>query len=250
MSWTLANPAAWLTAFPPDPLRAGTVLLFAEVFGVNEHIADVARHFGALGQNVVVVNLRHRETHMKVDYADDPAAMTWALQQSEQSIFTDVKACIDMVRTLGIASELTSVGLRFGGRLAALAAAHFPESINRVIAIYPNGLLGEPRLPNLGVSLSERMHGLRAAMYFIFAEQDPYVSHDEVEKIGTLLTLAGVPHRIEVVPARDKFLNAWHSNYRPALAISTWRSIESFLRASSHQSGSVTEHSHQKERPR
>src|SRR5690349_19582664 len=85
MNGYLARPAA------PGPHPA--LLVFQEIFGVNEHIRDVARRFAAEGYVALAPDLFHRfAPGYEGSYDDVPASMAVAGKLVPEGVIADITA--------------------------------------------------------------------------------------------------------------------------------------------------------------
>ena len=235
--WAFGGPVAWLEEFPPTPAQGPGIVLFAEVFGINEHLLETAIRLASGGRSVVAVNVFHRSTSASVSYDQPELALQRSQSLRREEIEQDIAACVALLRSKGITEPFAAVGLRFGGRLALLASAWRGNDFDRVVAVYPVGIMGDDRLPMLAAGLAEEVKSIRAKLLMLFGTADPLVSATERCTIEKTLEENSVPHGIVTVDAADKFLNRFSANYRREAADFAWREIEQFLAMTIVRSG-------------
>lgn len=109
------------TATPP------VLLLISEIFGVHEHIADVARRFARQGYLAIAPDLFVRQGD-PTSVADIPSLMKGIIACTpDAQVMADLDACVAWAASIGGDIERLSVtGWCWGGRIAWLYAAHNP----------------------------------------------------------------------------------------------------------------------------
>ena len=110
--------AAW-RELPPDARRGGLVLI-QEIFGVTDHIRDLARRFAADGYEVLAPSLFERRSRgFEADY--DAAGVARGRELSEATpwaeVAADLQVCVDALQP-----PVFAVGYCWGGTAAWLAA--------------------------------------------------------------------------------------------------------------------------------
>src|SRR6266404_5554794 len=83
---------AWFSRPAGPPTKRG-ILVFPEIFGVNEHIRDVTNRYAGLGFNAISPELFHRTVPSKWEcgYTDFATAMPHMQAVKEPSLESDVK---------------------------------------------------------------------------------------------------------------------------------------------------------------
>lgn len=119
---------AWL-ARPTDRAKASGLIVFQEVFGVNDHIQEVCERFAAEGFVVLAPEVYHRTAPGRIFAYDDYAsAKEHKLALTLAGLEADFKACAAWFnqdrQTEGMA--LGAIGYCMGCRLAFLANAMLP----------------------------------------------------------------------------------------------------------------------------
>jgi len=106
----------------PEGTPKGGLIVLQEIFGVNDHIKDVADRFAAEGYLAIAPMMFDRVGKDIVpDYEDFQGAIdTMQKLDREQSVL-DMQAAADHVRSAG---KVAAVGYCWGGSMADLAACH------------------------------------------------------------------------------------------------------------------------------
>ncbi len=111
-------------ASPPGKARGGLVVV-QEIFGVNQHIRDVADGYAADGYHVLAPAIFDRaERGIELGYDKENVATGVALRQKIglDEMLLDIEACVAALKPAG---KVGIVGYCLGGSLAWLAATRF-----------------------------------------------------------------------------------------------------------------------------
>ncbi len=159
-------------ARPEGTPKAG-VIICQEVFGVNDHIREVADGYARDGYLTLAPSLFDRvERGVELDYGPDDLDRGRELrgQIDWDDIAQDVQAAVDHLRSeLGSDAKVGVIGYAWGGAVAWLAACRLP--VNAAVSYYSGQIFElndeEPQCPML-------LH---------FGEEDPIVDFDQIEAI-------------------------------------------------------------------
>ena len=159
-------------AEPAGKPKGGLVVL-QEIFGVNQHIRNVADRFAAAGYLVVAPCLFDRH-HPGVELAYSPGEVAQGMDIMKAAKKSETM--LDILAAIGAASEAGRVGVAgfcWGGTLAYLSAAHLP-GLSAAVGYYgggiANALSARPKIPLMlhfgekddGIPMSA-VAGIRAA---------------------------------------------------------------------------------------
>ena len=119
---------AWL-ARPEGRAKAPGLLVFQEIFGVNEHIQEVCEKFAAEGFVALAPEVYHRTAPERTfAYGDIAGAREHMAQMTLEGLEADARAAADWFQqdrqTAGTA--MGAIGYCMGGRLAFLANTMLP----------------------------------------------------------------------------------------------------------------------------
>lgn len=200
-------------AQPEGKTGLPVVLVVSEIFGVHEHIADVARRFAKLGYLALAPELFVRQ--------GDPAKMASIPEIQKEiiskvpdaQVMTDLDACVAWAKDNGgNADKLGITGFCWGGRITWLYAAHNPK-IKAGVAWYGR-LVGEksalaPVHPvDVGANLKVPVLGL-------YGGKDGGIPLETVEKMKGELARGGSKSGFVVYQNAG---HAFHADYRPSYA--------------------------------
>ncbi len=205
----------------PEAAPRAAVIVIQEAFGVNEHIRDVTRRFGAAGYHAVAPAMFHRAGGGTADYGDFAAVIPLFEGVTDAGILTDVDAATDHLRGVGFADRAIGiVGFCFGGRVTFLVAAR--RALGAAVGFYGGGIANKGALPF--DALIGEASGLQTPWLGLFGDEDASIPVDDVEAIRT--ALAGAPVPTDVV----RYAGAQHGfhcdarpdNYHAEAAADAW----------------------------
>lgn len=112
-------------AQPAGKKHAHVVLVISEIFGVHEHIADVARRFAKLGYLAIAPDLFARQGDAK-GYSDIAKLQAEIIQRTpDAQVLNDLDATVAWAKAQGgDTTHLGITGFCWGGRIVWLYTAH------------------------------------------------------------------------------------------------------------------------------
>jgi carboxymethylenebutenolidase len=193
----------------PDTPNGCAVIVVQEAFGVNSHIEDVTRRFGALGYRALAPHLFHRLSRQFAAY-DDPSYVELLNQLSDPEMLADIDAVLDHLDAESYpASGIAIVGFCMGGRVSFLVAAH--RTLGAAVGFYGGGI-AVSRRPNLP-ALVESGAGLRTPWLGLFGAEDPHIPLEEVDSIREAVSVAPVDTEVHTFEGAG---HGFHCDDRPA----------------------------------
>ena len=125
------------------------VIVIQEIFGVNDHMKDVANRFADAGFVAAAPDLFHREGKNVIVPFDDMARGGGIRGKlTNDDIIADVSATVDLLKNDPNvdADNIGIVGFCFGGMVSYLAGASVP-GISAAAIYYGGGILPRPDAP-------------------------------------------------------------------------------------------------------
>ena len=189
-------------ARPTDDGKHPGVLLFMEVFGINEHIRSVVDRVAAEGYLVLAPDVFHR-TAPGIELGYDEAGLgkgiglMGAVTASE--LVADMRAALAALEARPECGGrgIGAIGFCFGGHAAYLAACELP--IAATASFYGGGVAvaapGNEPPPTV-----ERSPNIGGRILCIFGENDDYIPLDQVDAVRSALSDAGTRHEVVVYP--------------------------------------------------
>ena len=220
-------------AAPQGRTGLPVVLVLSEIFGVHEHIADVARRFAKLGYLAIAPELFVRQGDAKA-YTETSRLLDEVVSKvPDLQVLSDLDAAAAWARGQG--GDLTRLGVTgfcWGGRITWLYAAH-NAAVKAGVAWYGR-LVGEatPLAPRHPIDVAAQLNGPVLGLY---GGADAGIPLDTVAKMrGALASGNAAARKSEIVVYPDT-PHAFHADYRPsyrkAAAEDGWRRCLAWFQA-------------------
>ncbi len=198
-------------AQPEGKSNLPVVLVISEIFGVHEHIADVARRFAKQGYLALAPELFIRQGDPG-SYGTVAELMKEVVSKvPDEQVMNDLDACVAWAgQNGGDTGKLGITGFCWGGRIVWLYCAHNPK-VKAGVAWYGR-LVGDrtaltPRHPiDIASSLTVPVLGLYGA-------KDAGIPLESIEKMKAALAKAN--NKSEFVVFANSG-HAFHADYRPS----------------------------------
>jgi carboxymethylenebutenolidase len=220
---TLAPGFGGYLALPPAGRGPGLVL-FQEIFGVNEHIRAVAEQYALDGFVVLAPDTFWRQApRVELGYVGAEREQAIQLMQgyAPADALADIGASVEALRARPevVGAKVGAFGYCMGGRLAYLAAA--TTRIDAAVAFYGGGIHGQ----------LEHAAAIGCPIQFHYAEQDDNIPLDAVERVRA--ALAGKTTEVHVYPGAHHGFNCWAraSYHAPSAALAHGRALAFLARA-------------------
>lgn len=212
---------AYLT-HPADGEPRPAVLLYMDALGLRPQLRAMADRLADAGYLVLVPNMFYRHGRAPVFELPefiDPAARPEVFRSimpamqalTPDAAMRDAGAYFRWLADCPVAADgpVALTGYCMGARLSLLTAGTYPDRVAAAAGFHGGGLATEePDSPHL---VAEH---ITAELYFGHADQDPSLPVEQMERLETALTKAGVRHRCEVYPgAEHGFTQADTSSY-------------------------------------
>ena len=204
-------------ALPPAGKGPGLVL-FQEIFGVNEHIRALAEQYALDGYVVLAPDVfwrQQRRIELGYEGADRQRAIELMGQTKAPELETDIVAAVTALRARPeIAGKVGAIGYCMGGRLAFLAAAL--AGVDAAVAYYGGGIHNQ----------LDKAAGIKCPVQFHYAERDDNIPPAAVDKVRT--AMHGKPAEVFVYPGATHGFNCWAraSYHAPSAALAHGRSLQ------------------------
>ncbi|HEU4458577.1 MAG TPA: dienelactone hydrolase family protein [Methylibium sp.] len=202
-------------AQPAQPAgKLPVVLVISEIFGVHEHIADVARRFAKQGYLAIAPEMFVRQGDAKA-YTDIPKLMAEVVSKKpDTQALSDLDAAVTWAAANGgDTARLGATGFCWGGRITWLYSAHNPR-LKAGVAWYGR-LVGDANAmtPKQPVDLAG---SLNAPVLGLYGEKDGGIPLDTVDKMKTALASGNVAAKASNFVVYPDAPHAFHADYRPS----------------------------------
>lgn len=198
-------------AQPAGKKNAPVVLVISEIFGLHEHIQDVARRFAHEGYMAIAPDLfvRQGDPTKVANIAD--LMKTIIAKTPDQQVLRDLDLIVAWARQRGgNIDRLGITGFCWGGRITWLYCAHNPK-VKAGVAWYGR-LIGEPSTnnPRQPVDVAPK---LTVPVLGLYGGRDTGISLASVELMREALAKGSSGSTIHVYPESG---HAFHADYRPS----------------------------------
>ncbi len=201
-------------AAPLNKKNAPLVLVISEIFGVHEHIADVARRFAKLGYFAVAPELFARQGDAKA-YTDIPKLLSEVVAKaSDAQVIGDLDATVAWAGAQGAATNKTGItGFCWGGRIVWLYSAHNP-TVKAGVAWYGR-LVGNisDMNPKRAVDIAG---ALKAPVLGLYGGKDTGIPLNTVAQMQDALAAGSAAARASKFVVFPDVGHAFHADYRPS----------------------------------
>jgi carboxymethylenebutenolidase len=200
-------------AAPAGKTNAPVVLVVSEIFGVHEHIADVARRFAKAGYCAVAPELFVRQGDAG-SYGEISKLVAEVIAKvPDEQVMGDLDASVAWAKAQGAdTSKLAVTGFCWGGRIVWLYSAHNP-GIKAGVAWYGR-LLGptNPLQPSNPIDLVGKINGPVLGLY---GAADQGIPVDTVDKMKTALAGGSAAAKKSEFMVYPEAPHGFHADYRP-----------------------------------
>jgi carboxymethylenebutenolidase len=201
-------------AMPAGKTDLPVVLVISEIFGVHEHIADVARRFARLGYLAIAPELFVRQGDAQ-GYGEIAKLVAEVVSRvPDAQVVGDLDACVAWARANGgDIGRLAITGFCWGGRVTWLYTAH-SAAVKAGVAWYGQ-LLGAPTAlkPTNPIDLVGK---LNAPVLGLYGAEDQGIPVAAVDQMKAALATGNAAARASQFVVYPGAQHAFHADYRPS----------------------------------
>ncbi len=205
------HPMPVYRAQPKGKRNLPVVLVVSEIFGVHQHIADIARRFAKLGYLALAPDLFGRQGDPTTFTSIPDLLKNLIAKVPDEQVMQDLDACEAWAyRNTGDTSRIGITGFCWGGRITWLYAAHNPK-VKAGVAWYGR-LVGDKHAlqPTYPVDIAAT---LKAPVLGLYGGKDDGIPLASVDRMRTELARGSSGSDIMVYPDAG---HAFHADYRPS----------------------------------
>lgn len=187
------------------------ILVVSEIFGVHEHIADVARRFAKQGYLALAPELFVRQGDPSKYGSIAELQKEVIAKTPDEQVLDDLDACVAWAKANGgNVDKLGITGFCWGGRIVWLYCAHNPQ-VKAGVAWYGR-LVGDksalqPRHP---IDIAST---LKVPVLGLYGAKDQGIPVESAEKMKAALVQAGNKSEFVIYPEAG---HAFNADYRPS----------------------------------
>ena len=216
-------------AKPAGKSSLPVVLVVQEIFGVHEHIKDMARRFAKAGYLAIAPELYARQGDVsKLVNIDDIRPIVAKVPDAQ--VMSDLDAAADWAaKNGGDPKRLAVTGWCWGGRIVWMYAAHNPNLKAGVAWYGPvEGATNELK-PTNPIDIAK---DLKAPVLGLYGGADAGIPNEGVERMRAALKAAGKHSEIHTYPDKPHGFNAdYRPSYRQDAAEDGWKRLLAWFRA-------------------
>lgn len=214
-------------AFPEAGGLHPGIVVYQEIFGVNEHIREVCRRIAEHGYVAVAPDIFHRSAQ-RLELGYDEAGVAEGRKHKDATtmdgLMRDTHVCIQALRDRDDVRDdaIGAVGFCFGGHVAFLAATH--EDIKATACFYGGGITtmrpggGEP-----SIKLAPEIKG---RILMLYGDDDQGIPPEQVEEVRKALADAGKRYEVKsFVGAGHGFACDKRQSYKIGAAREAWEAV-------------------------
>jgi carboxymethylenebutenolidase len=201
-------------AMPAGGRNLPVVLVLSEIFGVHEHIADVANRFARAGYLAIAPELFVRQGDAQ-SYGEMAKLIAEVISKvPDAQVMADLDATVAWAGANG--GDLARVGVTgfcWGGRQTWLYTAH-NKSIKAGVAWYGRIVGAQNELtPKNPIDIAGELNGPVLGLY---GEADTGIPLDGVEKMKAALAVGNAKSKASQFVVYKDAPHAFHADYRPS----------------------------------
>jgi carboxymethylenebutenolidase len=188
------------------------ILVISEIFGVHEHIADVARRFAKLGYLALAPDLFVRQGDATKAPSQAELMKNIVGKTPDSDVIADLDAVVAWAKANGgNTDKLGITGFCWGGRQTWLYAAHNPH-VKAGVAWYGR-VVGEKTAinPLHPIDVADK---IKAPVLGLYGAKDTGIPVESLDKMKAALAAAGNTKSTFVVYPNSG--HAFHADYRPS----------------------------------
>ena len=213
--------------------KSPAVIVIQEIFGVNDHVKDVAGRFAAEGYVAVAPDLFHRSGRgVVVPFDQMQTGGEHRGKLTNDDIVADVSAAVDYLKGHPSvdADHIGIVGFCFGGMVSYLAAAKV-SGLGAAAVFYGGGILPRPDAgPDAPRLLDATADAVAVPIISFWGDADRMIPVSNVEEIVSTLKAKGKDIESTVYPgAGHGFFCDVRGSYNEAAAKDAWPKALAFF---------------------
>jgi carboxymethylenebutenolidase len=215
-------------AKPLDAAKPPVILVAMEVFGLHEHIKDVARRLGKLGAFAIAPDYYFRLGDL-TQITQPAQLMPLVNSKPDHELFADLDATVDWAKSQGGDTDrLGIIGFCRGGRTVWLYATNNPN-LKAGVAFY--GSLMDPPSAAMPENAFDLAAEVKAPVLGFYGAEDASITPDQVEAMKEKLKAAGKTTKFKIYPgAGHGFFADYRQSYRSDAAQDAWQSMQAWFK--------------------
>lgn len=218
------------TAQPNDNKKYPGLIIIHEIFGLDEHIKDLAQRFARQGLRVWAPDLFWLATQQGLDRTNLDQMRSFFFSLEDSQVIALLQAVLQSARSNDavIADKIGAVGYCMGGALAFMLAGR-AKNLAFVIDYYGRVLYPETS-DKKPLSPVDYADGINCPVLALFSDIDPIIPLDQIKLLENKLTELGKSFELKVYDnAEHAFFNDRREHYNPQAAEDAWALTLAFI---------------------
>jgi carboxymethylenebutenolidase len=217
-------------AQPADGKNLPVILVVSEIFGVHEHIADIARRFAKQGYLALAPELFVRQGDAHHAPSIPELMKNIVAKVPDAQVMGDLDACVAWAaQNGGNTDKLGITGFCWGGRIVWLYCAHNPQ-VKAGVAWY--GRLAGDKTALTPQNPIDIAPSLKTPVLGLYGGKDNSIPQDTIAQMKAALAKTGNQSEFVVYPDAGHAFNAdYRSSYVEADAKDGWRRALAWFKA-------------------
>ncbi|MCA8914755.1 MAG: dienelactone hydrolase family protein [Planctomycetes bacterium] len=214
-------------AFPGEGGPFPGIVVFQEIFGVNEHIREVCRRIAAHGYVVVAPDIYHRSVQrLELGYEARDVAVGREHKDkcTIEGLLADTRGAIKALHDRDDVSEgkLGCVGFCFGGHVAFIAATL--SEFAATACFYGGGIT--TMRPGGGEPSIKLAHEIKGRILMLYGDDDKGIPPEQVDEVRNALADAGLRYEVRTfIGAGHGFACDKRLSYHVGAANDAWKLV-------------------------
>jgi len=198
-------------AQPEGKTNLPVVLVISEIFGVHEHIADIARRFAKLGYLAIAPDLFIRQGNPAAFASIAELQKAVISQVPDDQVLGDLDACVAWAKENGgNVDKLAVTGFCWGGRITWLYCGHNPK-VKAGVAWYGRLVGNKSTLnPQQPIDIAA---ALKVPVLGLYGGKDDGIPQDSIQQMKAALAKGSSKSTFVVYPNSG---HAFNADYRPS----------------------------------
>ncbi len=211
----------------PRGKAAPLVMVFMEIWGINEHMQHVCENLARLGYAAFALDFYDGALYPPTDLQGAVTKLKSLGDATIMDAFGRALAFFKGRRDV-LADQVGVIGFCNGGRLTFLAATTYPEAVKAAICFYGGGI-DNPKDMLGRASVLGRVGELKGPVLLCYGAKDQSITPDEHGRIAEALSKANKRYTLSVFPdVGHAFMDKPGGPEAKATEIG-WRMTEHFL---------------------
>lgn len=218
------------TAQPNDYKKYPGLIIIHEIFGLDDHIKDVAQRFARQGLRVWAPDLFWQAAEKGLDRTNLDQMRQFFFSHEDSLLVTLMEQVLQNARQnpYVIADKIGAIGYCMGGALAFMLAGS-SKNVAFVIDYYGRVLYPETS-DKKPVSPIDYAAGIKCPVLALFSGIDPIIPKDQIKLFENTLVEQSISHELKIYDnAEHAFFNDTREHYNREAAEDAWALTLAFI---------------------